>query len=505
LNGGYIILGVEAKDGRAVFPPAGLNPGQLERIQRGVRGLCRRLDPEYQPVLSPEVVDGRHILVLWVPGSESRPHSAPASRTTAERKYYIRQGAETVEARGQLLTDLLRMTARIPFDDRPARSHRLGDLRATLVREFLQETGSALLEEREDVAVYRHMRLSARLNEHEVPRNVALMFFSDDPDDAFRGARIEVVEFAQGGDVLKEHTFRGPFMRQVRNCLSFLRGRTTEYVRKLPSRAESEAWQSYPFGALEEAVVNAVYHRGYEDTREPTKVYLYGDRIEVTSYPGPVSGIEPEHFAEGRQPPQVPARNRRIGEFFKEVRLTELRGSGVLRIRNSMATNGSPPPRFEFDRDRTYFTVVLPIHPEAAAATEAGVTAEVQAAPSGADGLLLVSIGAESLGPVVERSRNELGLAGAQVLVDFHVSDYVKADPEHLETVARRLRDAVKKHIEQPEVERLHLFYRGPVALAPLLGALANSSTKPLRVYHYEQGRYVAAYTLDRRFLIAKD
>jgi ATP-dependent DNA helicase RecG len=501
LNGGYVVLGVATEDGQAVLPPAGLNPRQLERIQRSIRGLCRRLEPEYQPVLSPEVVDGRHLLVLWVPGSESRPHSAPASRASGERKYYVRQGAETVEARGQVLTDLLRMTARVPFDDRPARSFHLGDLRATLVREFLQETGSALVAEREDLAVYRHMKLSARTNEHEVPRNVALMFFSDHPEEAFPGARIEVVEFAEGGDVFKEHTFRGPFLRQVRDCLTFLHSRTAEHVRKLPDRAESETWQSYPFAALDEAVVNAVYHRGYEESREPTKVYVYGDRVEVTSYPGPVPGLEPAHFEAGRQTPQVPARNRRIGEFFKEVRLTELRSSGIFKIRNAMATNGSPPPRFEFDQDRSYFTVVLPVHPAAAAA--AGAT--VPAAPAGADGLLLISIGAESLRPVVERSLDELGLDGAPVLVDVQVSDYVEADREHFEDQARRLRDAVKKHVEQPGIERLHLFYRGPVALAPLLGALAASSTKPLVVYHYEQGRYVPAYTLDRRFLIAKD
>ena len=58
--------------------------------------------------------------------------------------------------------------------------------------------------------------------------------------------------------------------------------------------------------------------------------------------------------------------------------------------------------------------------------------------------------------------------------------------------------------VEDPRFARLHLFYRGPVVIAPLLGALI-APAKPLVVYHYEDGRYRPAYTLDRRFLIGKD
>lgn len=502
LGGGYIVLGVEETNGEAVLPPAGLDAGELERIQRSIRGLCRRLDPEYQPIPSHEVVDGKHLLVLWAYGSENRPHSAPASRQAKERKYFIRLGAETVEAKGPLLTDLMRMTVKVPFDDRPARQFRLSDLRSTLVREFLRETGSALLDEKDDLTVYRCMRLSSAMNDHEVPRNVALMFFSDDPQQAFPGARIELVEFAEGGDVLEEHVLRGPLPRQIREGLRLLGSRAAQHVRKLPDRAESETWDSYPFAALEEALVNAVYHRGYEDTREPTKVYLYDDRIEVTSYPGPVPGLEPEHFREGGRVPQVQARNRRIGELLKELRMAEQRNTGVGKIRRAMAENGSPPPVFEFDGERTYFTVTLPIHP-AVARKDEGRPKKAQ--PAGPDGLLLVSIGGESIRAVVDQSLPELDLEQAEVLVDLAVSEYVEADHEHLEKEARRIRNALRLRVEDPAVERLHLFYRGPVALAPLIGAVAASARKPLVVYHYEKGRYVPAYVLDRRFLIAKD
>jgi len=114
---------------------------------------------------------------------------------------------------------------------------------------------------------------------------------------------------------------------------------------------------------MEEALVNAVYHRGYEGPPEPIKVYLYPDRMEIISYPGPVAGLQLEHFLGGRNIPAVPARNRRIGEFLKELRLAEGRGTGIPKIRRKMRENGSPEARFLFDEERTYFQSILPVHP----------------------------------------------------------------------------------------------------------------------------------------------
>jgi ATP-dependent DNA helicase RecG len=367
VNGGYIILGVAEQDGVAIRPPRGINPGILDTIQKTLRGNCRRIDPEYQPVLSPELIDGQHILVIWAPASDIRPHQAPSQRDPGEREYFIRLGSETVKAEGQVRTELLQMAAKVPFDDRRAMSFTLDDLRSTLVREFLRDIRSSLIEQHDDAEVYRCMRLTFRVNGHEVPRNVALLFFSDDPEQkGFPGARIEVVHFAgdAGGDVLEERIFRGPLHRQIRDCLAYLSNLSTSYIEKHPDRAETSGWVSFPYQALEETVVNAVYHRSYDGIPEPTKVYLYPDRIEITSYPGPVPGLSLEHFRPAGRVPQVPARNRRIGEFLKELRLAEARTTGVPKVFRAMAQNGSPEPRFEFDEGRTYFTVILPAHPE---------------------------------------------------------------------------------------------------------------------------------------------
>jgi ATP-dependent DNA helicase RecG len=52
--------------------------------------------------------------------------------------------------------------------------------------------------------------------------------------------------------------------------------------------------------------------------------------------------------------------NRRIGDFLRELHLTEGKGTGIPKIKRAMKNNGSAEPMFETDDARSYFLVVLP-------------------------------------------------------------------------------------------------------------------------------------------------
>lgn len=369
LNGGYIVIGVGEEGGHAVLPPSGLPPEKIEAAQKWIRGNCQRLDPPYaRPILSPEVVGDRLILVVRVPASDMRPHRAPAGEGRRGR-YWIRLGAETVDAeqRGDMLRSLIEQTNRVPWDDRAARDAEVEDIREAKVREYLRDVRSGLLDVPDHKGVCRRMRITVRVNDHDVPRNAGLLFFSDDPSRWFRGATIEVVQFAadRAGDVQEERVFRGGLADQLRDCLNHLESLSVSHLQKRPDRSQVRGWVSYPLPALRETLVNAAYHRGYDvDQPEPVKVYLYPGRVEVISYPGPVPGIERSHLVADAPINPVPARNRRIGEFLKELRLAEGRLTGLPKVFRTMEANGSPPPSFDFDEGRTYFRATLPAHPE---------------------------------------------------------------------------------------------------------------------------------------------
>ena len=368
LNGGYVVLGVETNDlGQPVSPPRGLDALNLDEVQRAIRVACGRIAPDYQPVLFPATYMGKSILVLWAPAGDNRPYEAPRRRGD-NKAYFIRIGAEALEATGDLHRQLIEQAARVPFDDRRSLVAELGDISLLSVQRFLTDIRSEMARETgnmDALEVYRRLRLTVPINAHHVPKNVALLFFSADPERFFPGARVEIVQFADdaGGNLIEERMIRGPLPDQIKLTLDYLNGTTDVMLRKVPGQAEVDRMVAYPYEAMEEAIVNALYHRSYEGQPEPVKVYLYPDRMEIISYPGPVSGILSEHLQPSGSVPPVPARNRRIGELLKELRLAEGRGTGLPKIRRQMRDNGSPEPRFDFDEGRTYFRVVLPAHP----------------------------------------------------------------------------------------------------------------------------------------------
>ena len=373
LGGGYVVIGVSEPESADKERITGLSEQDIDAAQKWLRGRCRGdIKPGYTPIFSPEVIAGRSVLVVRAAASQDGPHRAIDRRTHGKReprwRFWIRVGAETVDAEANgHLTALLEKGA-LPWDNQAAQAAQLDDLREATVREYLHDVRSALREQPDAATAYRHMDITVPANNHEIPRNVGLLFFSDDPRRWFAGARIVVAQFAadRAGEVQSERVFRGPLPAQLRDCLRHLEGLAHSHVQKQREHSRVRGWVSYPLPALREAVVNAVYHRSYRpETMEPTKICLYPDRVEVISYPGPVSGIEQHHLAPDASMPPVGARNPRVGEFLKSLGLAEGWRTGVPNMYRAMAENGSPQPRFDFDRG--WFRATLPAHPEYAA------------------------------------------------------------------------------------------------------------------------------------------
>jgi ATP-dependent DNA helicase RecG len=66
-----------------------------------------------------------------------------------------------------------------------------------------------------------------------------------------------------------------------------------------------------------------------------------------------------------------------IGEFLKELDLTEGRSTGIPKILKVMQENDSPPPEFETDEDRTSFLIRLPVHERAVQGLAEEITPQV--------------------------------------------------------------------------------------------------------------------------------
>jgi len=367
-GGGYIIIGVEENDGKLVYPLKGVPLDKIDTYQKNILSRCKLIRPAYMPIVEVADFEDRKFIVLWCPGGDNRPYSAPKTmaRDNKERIHYIRKASSTIEPSDEEEKDLFNLANRVPFDDRVNHQADILDLNIVLIQNYLKEVKSSLYEKSKAgdfIEVCSDMNIISNLPEYTKPKNVGLMFFSMEPDKFFPYTQIDVVQFPEGlgGNDIIEQTFKGPIHQQLRDALQYIRNTIiTEKVVKYSDRAEADRFFNYPFAAVEEALSNAVYHRAY-DEREPIEVRVENDRIEIVSFPGPdrsvtIEGLKNYRVSNRRY------RNRRIGDFLKELHLTEGRNTGFKKILDALEANGSPKPEFETDEARSYFITRLFIH-----------------------------------------------------------------------------------------------------------------------------------------------
>jgi len=362
-GGGYLIIGVAESNGRAILPPKGLDIEKLDGIQQELHQLCHKLMPNYFPVVEPYEIEGKHILVVWVPGGDNRPYKAPKHLgKNAEKFYYIRRMSSTARANIQEEQQLIQLASKIPFDDRVNHHATIDDLSLAQIRMFLQDVKSDLFSTSESMPfeeLIRLMQIARGASEYLQPINIGLLFFSENPEKFFPYTWIEINIYHDDiGDNFTERVFKGAIQQQLRKALSYIKTQVIEeHVHKVKGQAEAVRFYNYPFEAIEEALANAVYHKNYE-IREPIEVNIRLDKIEILSHAGPMPPITKDDFQKER----IVSRkylNRRVGDLLKELHLTEGKGTGIPKIRRAMRDNGSKAPVFETDDERSYFLTTL--------------------------------------------------------------------------------------------------------------------------------------------------
>ena len=340
--------------------------------------------PNYYPITEVVEIDGKNVLIIWVPAGDVRPYKAPTSLSHSKPKnhaYFVRHASVTKKANHQEERDLINTSAHVPYDDRIRQASEITDLRLPLIQAHLAAIGSDLLSQSSSMPfadLCRRMNIAAGPDEFFKPKNIGLLMFNEDPAQFFPCARIDFVRYRDDvGDDFKEKTFSGPIQQQLQDALVYIKNTViAERVRKIPGQASASRIFNYPFGAIEEALANTVYHRSYEDD-SPIEIRVWLDRIEMISYPGPLPPLNKEKLRAGRIVARK-YRNRRVGDFLKELRLTEGKGTGILKIKRSMKLNGSPEPIFDTDDELSYFLVELPIHPDWRDEVQDKVQVEVQ-------------------------------------------------------------------------------------------------------------------------------
>lgn len=368
VGGGYIIIGVEEKNGSPVFPIQGVRQDEIDKILKELIGYCHCIEPLYNPIVEPIMFQGVHIIVVWVPGGHGRPYKASKDvfSEKANKVHYIRKFSSTIVASSDEEKQLFYVSSNIPFDDRANLAADISDLDIGLMRQHLKEIGSSLYEislKADALKIARDMQLVSGPPENLKPLNVGILMFSEQPERYFRYARIEIVDIPDPtGTNMTEKVFTGPIQRQLKDALSYIKNYILkEATIKQSQKAEAVKIANYPYAAVEELLSNAVYHRSYQ-VNEPITVRITPNSITITSFPGFDNSISDKNISEYNITSPI-YRNRRIGDFLKELHLIEGRNTGYPTVLSSLRENGSNLPIFKMDDNRTYLSVTLPIHP----------------------------------------------------------------------------------------------------------------------------------------------
>ena len=380
-GGGYILVGVEQDDnGIAKRPVKGLPIEDIDGIMQDMVGYDAKITTSnlrpiaYNSRVSKEEVDGKYILVIWVPTGPNRPYCVPESVVTKGKsplKYYIRSKASTIEARGETLDEVRELADRTPFDERGNEAIKIEDISEVLVYEHLKAVKSKLVGNfigRPLIEVLDEMDLLVGPTENRSIKNGAAMMFSEHPENFFPVTQVDIVIFPEGSvenpDLMIEvPKITGPVPRMIRETLSYLRTNVIKkQITKSTDDEKSDKIYNYPYQAFEEAVVNALYHRDYQE-REPVEITIEPTHIDILSYAGPDRSISAEAIKAARKLKARRYRNRRLGDFLKELDLTEGRATGIPTIQKALKENGSERASIETDEDRTYFLMTFHCHP----------------------------------------------------------------------------------------------------------------------------------------------
>ncbi len=327
-HGGTVVLGVAPRTDK----PAGID--DTENAINCVLEAALSIEP---PLIipMPQVVQvqGSPLVVVQVPRGMPYVYAL-------EGRFLKREGAANVPLSPSALRRLMLERGDVSFEAEPARDAHKSDLDWAKVEEYVAGLSGLANMPPEQVLLKRGCLI--RRGDELVPTHAGILLFGKDPQQFLRGADITAARFAgtEMGDVFTRQDITGTLPEQIRRAETFLADNLRKGVQLSDRMARSEQME-YPLKAVRELVVNAVAHRDYSIQGDGIRLYLFADRLEITSpggLPGPVTveNIVEERFS----------RNSAIVQVLSDMGFIERLGYGVDRVIALMRQANLPDPKF---------------------------------------------------------------------------------------------------------------------------------------------------------------
>ncbi len=296
-----------------------------------VREASLRADPTLILPM-PQVVDNAAVVITVPPGL---PHVF-----SVDGRYLCREHGANLALSGRELRRLLIQRGDLSYEEEIANGATLIDLDWPKVEAYARRIKLGERESALDVLIRRGC--VAGHGEQWFPTNAGLLLFGVDPTRFIHGAHITAVRFAgeEMGDVFTRQDITGALPDQIYRAEAFLLDNLRRDV-QLGASMERAEHLEYPMEAARELVVNAVSHRDYSIQGDGIRLFIFANRLEVTSPGGLPGPVTLDNIVEERY-----SRNSIIVQVLSDMGFIERLGYGVDRVIALMKDRALPAPHF---------------------------------------------------------------------------------------------------------------------------------------------------------------
>ena len=334
-RGGKIVLGAGDKTRELVGVK---EPQKAEhRFVQVIRHWCK-LDEE--PRIEFVKHKNKDFIVFHCPKGRDTPYFVRGEHTPR-----VRIGSSNMPANKEEIARLYREGSSKSQDIYPVESASLADLNLEKVKTYLKK--SKLTEQLDKDYLIELMlkeHFIVKESEEFIPTIAGILLFGKNPYLNLHHSEVKADRYVGDTRVewLDREDLRGTLFEILEQTKRFFlkNMRTPAKVVGFKTVVRTE----YPIEALREAIINALAHRDWHK-QETIMIRMYNSFIEIVS-PGEL--LRPLALEDIKKDEYVPeTRNKVIAGVFNNLGIMDKRGTGFLRIRESLDKWNLPHPEFE--------------------------------------------------------------------------------------------------------------------------------------------------------------
>jgi len=338
-NGGILVIGV--RDNGEVL---GVDIGKrtLESLANTIK---QNTDPKVYPLISTEVFDAKHVVILEVEEGKQKP-------VLASGRAYRRVGRTNQKLGSEAIRNLALETSKVYWDERVCEDASLDDIDEDKITDYLEKRQELRGVKKPEKMALKTLLLNIKAAKEVDGKikltNAGILFFAKHPQRFILQSQLRLARFA-GTELTRDFLDRldcsGAIWEEIEQAEDFIRKNIRLFGFRTGFSFGRIDKLEYPMKAIREGVVNALIHRNYYEPAD-TRVLVFDDRIEIINPGSFPEGVTPE------KPKHVPV-NPVLCQLMYDVGFIEKYGSGIYMINELCEDWGIPRPEYDLSEIET--------------------------------------------------------------------------------------------------------------------------------------------------------